>query len=63
VENVNYIVTGGGGAPLYNIGQKWWTIHSEKTYHFCLITCDMNNLTFKAVKPDGAIFDSFEINK
>ena len=63
VKNVNYIVTGGGGAPLYDIGNKWWTIHSEKSYHFCLLTCDNNKLLCESIKPDGTVFDSFEINK
>ncbi len=63
VKSVNYIVTGGGGAPTYDTGNKWWTIHSEKTYHFCLITCDQEELSFKAVKPDGTIFDSFVIQR
>jgi hypothetical protein len=63
VKNVTYIVTGGGGAPLYNTGHKWWTIFSEKTYHYCLITCDIDELTCEAIKPDGTIFDYFVINK
>jgi hypothetical protein len=63
VKSVNYIVTAGGGAPLYDIGYKWWTIHSEKSYHYCLISCDINNLSCKAINIDGTVIDSFEINK
>jgi hypothetical protein len=63
VKNVNYIVTGGGGAPLYNIGESWWTIYSEKTYHYCLITANQEELSLEAKKPDGTIFDSFIIQK
>jgi len=63
VKSVNYIVTGGGGAPLYDIGNKWWTIYSEKSYHHCLISCDNNNLTYKAINTDGTVIDSFEIVK
>jgi len=63
VLNVNYIVTGGGGGPLYDVGSSWWTIYSEKTYHYCLIEANQSELTFQAIKPDGTIFDSFQIMK
>jgi hypothetical protein len=63
VKSVNYIVTGGGGAPLYETGNKWWTVHSEKSYHYCLIICNQEELSFKAIKPDGTIIDSFTIKK
>jgi 3',5'-cyclic AMP phosphodiesterase CpdA len=61
VNNVYYIVTGGGGAPLYKIGEKWWTIHSERSYNYCLINADQNELFFQAKKPDGSVIDSFII--
>jgi 3',5'-cyclic AMP phosphodiesterase CpdA len=63
VHNVTYIVTGGGGAPLYDVGVSNWTIYSEKTYHYCLITANQSELDFKAIKPDGTVFDSFQIVK
>ena len=63
VESVNYILTGGGGAPPYNVGESWWTIHSEKTYHYCVVTVNSDELIFEAKKPDGTIFDFFSIIK
>jgi hypothetical protein len=63
VNGVTYIVIGGGGSPLYNIGHSPWTVYSEKTYHYCLLTANSSLLTFEAIKPDGAIFDSFMIPK
>jgi 3',5'-cyclic AMP phosphodiesterase CpdA len=63
VNNVSYIVTGGGGGPLYDVGSNWWTIYSEKTYHYCLVTANQTQLTFQAIKPNGTIFDSFIINE
>ena len=63
VKSVNYIVAGGGGAPPYDVGENWWTIYSEKTFHYCLITVNQEELTFEAKKTDGTIFDSFSINK
>ncbi|KYK31065.1 MAG: hypothetical protein AYK22_02650 [Thermoplasmatales archaeon SG8-52-3] len=63
VKSVNYIVTGGGGAPPYDTGNKWWTVHSEKTFHYCLISCNNDQLSFNAIKLNGTIFDSFVIQK
>ncbi len=60
-KDVNFIVTGGGGAPLYNVEENWWTIYSEKTHHYCLITANQSQLNFQAIKPDGSIIDSFII--
>ena len=59
VNNVTYVVTGGGGAPLYNNGHSPWTVYSEKTYHFCLLTANSTSLSCEAIKPNGSVFDSF----
>jgi len=59
VNGVVYIVTGGGGSPLYDNGQSPWTVYSEKTYHYCLLTVNSSTLLFEAKKPDGLVFDSF----
>ncbi len=63
VNDVTYIVIGGGGSPLYDIGHSPWTIYTEKTYHYCLLTANSSLLTFEAIKPDGTVFDSFMIPK
>ena len=63
VGSVNYVVTGGGGAPLYDVGSSWWTVYSEKTFHYCLVTVNQTELSYEAKKPDGTIIDSFVINK
>jgi hypothetical protein len=63
VNKVNYVVTGGGGAPPYKVSEKWWTIYSESIHHFCLINADQNILSFKAKTSDGMIIDEFSIEK
>lgn len=63
VNGITYIVTGGGGAPLYDVGHSPWTIFSEKTFHFCLITVNTTALSCEARKPDGTIIDQFTLNK
>jgi 3',5'-cyclic AMP phosphodiesterase CpdA len=61
VNNVTYIVTGGGGAPLYDIGSNWWTQHSEKAYHYCYVTANQTTLAIETLHPDGSIIDSFKL--
>jgi 3',5'-cyclic AMP phosphodiesterase CpdA len=61
INNITYVVTGGGGAPLYDVGHSPWTVYSEKTYHYCLLNVTSEQLTLQAIKPDGTLFDSFTI--
>ena len=63
IKNTNYIVTGGGGAPLREVGKSWWTIHSEKAFHYCYISSNSSELTFQAIKFDGNVIDTFTIKK
>jgi len=63
VHNVTYIVTGGGGSPLYDNGHSPWTIYSEKTYHYCLLTANSTTIRFEAKRPDGSVFDSFQLSQ
>lgn len=63
INEVVYIVTAGGGAPLYDVDRNNWTAYAEKTHHFCLVKIIGKKLIFKAVKPDGTIFDFLIIDK
>jgi len=63
VRDINYIVTGGGGAPLRSVGSSWWTIHSEKAFHYCYITSNSSELSFQAIRADGTVIDTFNIKK
>lgn len=63
IDDVVYIVTGGGGAPLRHVDSSSWTAYSESTYHFCHIDIEDRNLVLRAIKPDGTIFDSLFICK
>jgi hypothetical protein len=63
INGVTYIVTGGGGAPLYDIDSSPWTVASEKTYHFCLIELKGKKLFLKAIKPEGVVFDTLRLDK
>lgn len=63
INGVTYIVSAGGGAPLYDVGRNTWTMYSEKTYHFCLVHIKGKRLLLKAIKPNGVVFDSLVLNK
>jgi len=61
VNNVTYVVTGGGGSPLYDNGHSPCTVYSEKTYHYCMLSANSTTMRFEAKKPDGSVFDSFQL--
>lgn len=61
VEGIHYIVTGGGGAPLYGNGHESWTIYSEKAFHYCLVDVSNSLLQFSAIRMDGTVMDSFNL--
>lgn len=63
INEVVYIVTGGGGAPLRHVDSSSWTAYSESTYQFCHIEIENRNLILRAIKPDGTVFDSLFISK
>jgi hypothetical protein len=58
---VTYVVTGGGGAPLYSLNNNPWTANKESSYHFCLILVDTNYVFFKMIRTDGIVGDSLRI--
>lgn len=61
VNGITYIVTGGGGAPLYQVKGDWWTKAKASALHVCDITVNGNQLELKAIKPDGTIIDDVTI--
>ncbi|HKP95543.1 MAG TPA: metallophosphoesterase [Fibrobacteria bacterium] len=58
-----YIVSGGGGAPLYSVGRQWWTRFSRSVNNFCDVKADDSLLTVTAMQPDGKTLDAFSIAK
>ncbi|MCX6841689.1 MAG: metallophosphoesterase, partial [candidate division WOR-3 bacterium] len=62
VNGVHYIITGGGGQPLYN---DWnapdsWTVYREATYEFTLVDVRGDTISCRGVRPDGTVLDSFQ---
>ncbi|NHI93309.1 MAG: hypothetical protein EAX96_12495 [Candidatus Lokiarchaeota archaeon] len=63
VNNTNYIITGGGGAPLYEFGDS---IHPNSlvrnvSYHFCQVQIDGLQLNMTAINEYGAKIDNLTL--
>jgi hypothetical protein len=62
IGGIVYVVTGGGGADLYQVGTSWFTAFSRSVHHFTAVTITGCLLQLEAVSADGATFDSAEVN-
>jgi hypothetical protein len=60
---VTYIVTGGGGAPLYASSTASWTAYSATRFHYLRGSADTCTLQIKAVGDDGSVFDSVSLDR
>lgn len=64
VEGIHYIVTGGGGAPLYGQqGESELLLKFVKAYHYCRATVKDGVMTIEAVTPEGRLLDTVRINR
>jgi predicted phosphodiesterase len=65
MNGVWYITTGGGGAPLYSPdpNQPAYVVTAINRRHFCAVEIQGDRLTLNAVGEDGAILDTFSINR
>ena len=61
VGTVHYIVSAGGGAPLYPVSQSWWTVYSESTYHYCYVEANPSEIIVKTMNLNDEIIDTFTI--
>ncbi|MEW6201808.1 MAG: metallophosphoesterase family protein [bacterium] len=59
IGNVVYVITGGGGASLYEVGRSEWTKYSESVYHYTVINVSGGKLKLEAKTIDGKTIDSF----
>ena len=60
---VTYIVTGGGGGPLYPAGSDTWTAVSASRHHYMRGTATTCTLTLEAVGTDASVFDAVTLNR
>jgi hypothetical protein len=60
---VTYIVTGGGGGPLYPAGTAAWTAASASRHHYVRAAADTCVLSLEAVGLNGSVFDAVALNR
>jgi Calcineurin-like phosphoesterase len=58
-----YVVSGGGGAPLYGAAKITTTHTQQSTYNYVDVQADPNKLTIKAYKLDGSPLDAYSISQ
>ncbi len=65
IGGTTYIVSGGGGAPLYDFGvDSAWVAYKEKAHHFCLLTVAGDSLDVRMIRAsDGALRDQLVLTK
>jgi predicted phosphodiesterase len=63
INNVIYIVSGGGGASLYQVNPQLFTAYAESAHHAVFASMDSCTLSLEAVKLDGVIIDTMKLTK
>lgn len=64
VQGITYIVSGGGGAPLYPLWRKLPTsVFAAVKHHFVRVRVTPVALFVEAIQPDGERLDSFILSK
>lgn len=61
MAGTTYVVTGGGGAPLYPAAESPWTVLSETVYNFVLVKVDGRSIHLEAINDSGRTFDQDDI--
>ena len=56
-SGVIYVVTGGGGAPLYPVDAGEWTAFATSAHHSCIISIDGAHLRWHASDLNGEVLD------
>jgi Icc-related predicted phosphoesterase len=59
-NGIHYIVSGGGGAPLYDFRLDTpFTKKARKAYHDCEITVNGDKMGIRVVEPNGSVIEEF----
>jgi hypothetical protein len=58
-----YVVTGGGGRTLHDVGRKRFTAFSESTPHFVRVAVTGDRLLLQMIRDDGVVRDAMTIAK
>ena len=60
---VTYIVTGGGGGPLYPAGTASWTAYSATKHHYLRAEVSGCSIALRAIGLDGVAFDTHTLER
>jgi len=61
-SGINYLVSGGGGAPLYEvIADTPFVKFAKMVHHYCEISVDGAKMHVRAVEADGKLVDEFDL--
>ncbi len=60
-SGVTYIVSGGGGAELREVGRSEFTAASASKHHFVDLNVYADRIEGRAIDANGAVFDTFSI--
>jgi 3',5'-cyclic AMP phosphodiesterase CpdA len=63
INGVVYIVSGGGGGPLYRVIPQSFSAYAAAKYHTVFVTLDGCALTLQALEPDGTVLDTMTLTK
>lgn len=62
INHIHYIVTGGGGAPLYDISPPdRYTIKAEKTHNYIIGDVKEDGMVLSAYRLDGSLIERIEV--
>ena len=60
VDGVHHLTLGGGGAPLYPVGDRGeGLIKSETSLHYAYVNVRPDDVVFTFMRPDGTVIDEF----
>jgi len=61
-NGITYLVTGGGGAPLYSVTADTPFVKKAKmVHHHCEFTVDGDKISVRAIEPDGSVIEEFTV--
>jgi 3',5'-cyclic AMP phosphodiesterase CpdA len=62
-NGVHYIVSGGGGAPLYEVNQtpNPYQKYAVSCNHYCIVEVSFDNVTVAAYTKEGILFDQMSL--
>jgi hypothetical protein len=62
-QAVTYVVSGGGGAPLYNVTGGSFTAYAQSAHHYVRAQVSACQLTLQPVGLDGVAFDTLSLDR